>query len=278
MNPGSKSFIAACVQVNAGNDLNSNIDSAVRGIALAASDGADLVTLPENVAMMPGSRAQAKQHAADVADHPAVQAFQSAACTAGVWVLVGTIGVPAADDRVVNRSLLITPDGTVNAQYDNIHMFYADPGDVKPYRESETYRPGTEAVLATLPWLKMAMTVCYDVRFPGLYRLLAQAGAGMLAVPSAFTETTGQAHWHVLLRARAIENACFVIAPAQCGSHPGDRRTYGHSMIIDPWGEVLAEAANEPAIISATIDTTLVEVARSRIPALMHDKDFVLGD
>ena len=138
MNLGSKSFTAACVQVNAGNDLNRNIDSAVRGIALAASDGADLVTLPENVAMMPGSRAQAKQHAADVADHPAVQAFQSAARTSGVWVLVGTIGVPAAGDRVANRSLLIAPDGTVNAQYDKIHMFDADPGDAKPYRESET--------------------------------------------------------------------------------------------------------------------------------------------
>jgi predicted amidohydrolase len=276
LNPGSQSFTAACVQVNAGNDLNSNIDSAVRGIAQAGSDGADLVALPENVAMMPGSRAEAIQHAADVADHPAVQAFQSAARTAGVWVLAGTVGVPAVDDRMASRSLLIAPDGTVNAQYDKIHMFDADPGDAKPYRESETYHPGSEAVLATLPWLKMGMTVCYDVRFPGLYRQLAQAGAGMLAVPSAFTETTGQAHWHVLLRARAIENACFVIAPAQCGSHPGDRRTYGHSMIIDPWGEVLAEAAEEPAIISATIDTALIAKARTRIPALGHDKNFVV--
>jgi predicted amidohydrolase len=155
-------------------------------------------------------------------------------------------------------------------------MFDADPGDAKPYRESETYHPGSEAVLATLPWLKMGMTVCYDVRFPGLYRKLAKAGAGMLAVPSAFTEVTGQAHWHVLLRARAIENACFVIAPAQCGSHPGDRRTFGHSMIIDPWGTVLAEAESEPIIISSTIDVALIASARSRIPVLDHDKDFTL--
>ena len=276
MNPGSQSFTAACVQVNTGNDLNSNIDSAVRGIAQAALDGADFVTLPENVAMMPGSSAQAKRHASDIADHPAVDAFQSAARAAGVWVLAGSVGVPSADGRVANRSLLIAPDGTVNAQYDKIHMFDADPGDAKPYRESETYHPGSEAVLATLPWLKMGMTVCYDVRFPGLYRKLAKAGAGMLAVPSAFTEVTGQAHWHVLLRARAIENACFVIAPAQCGSHPGDRRTFGHSMIIDPWGTVLAEAKSEPTIISSTIDVALIASARSRIPVLDHDKDFTL--
>ncbi len=276
MNPGSQSFTAACVQVNTGNDLNSNIDSAVRGIAQAALDGADFVTLPENVAMMPGSSAQAKRHASDIADHPAVDAFQSAARAAGVWVLAGSVGVPSADGRVANRSLLIAPDGTVNAQYDKIHMFDADPGDAKPYRESETYHPGSEAVLATLPWLKMGMTVCYDVRFPGLYRKLAKAGAGMLAVPSAFTEVTGQAHWHVLLRARAIENACFVIAPAQCGSHPGDRRTFGHSMIIDPWGTVLAEAESEPIIISSTIDVALIASARSRIPVLDHDKDFTL--
>ena len=276
MNPGSQSFTAACVQVNTGNDLNSNIDSAVRGIAQAALDGADFVTLPENVAMMPGSSAQAKRHASDIADHPAVDAFQSAARDAGVWVLAGSVGVPSADGRVANRSLLIAPDGTVNAQYDKIHMFDADPGDAKPYRESETYHPGSEAVLATLPWLKMGMTVCYDVRFPGLYRKLAKAGAGMLAVPSAFTEVTGQAHWHVLLRARAIENACFVIAPAQCGSHPGNRRTFGHSMIIDPWGTVLAEAESEPIIISSTIDVALIASARSRIPVLDHDKDFTL--
>ena len=276
MNPGSQSFTAACVQVNTGNDLNSNIDSAVRGIAQAALDGADFVTLPENVAMMPGSSAQAKRHASDIADHPAVDAFQSAARAAGVWVLAGSVGVPSADGRVANRSLLIAPDGTVNAQYDKIHMFDADPGDAKPYRESETYHPGSEAVLATLPWLKMGMTVCYDVRFPGLYRKLAKAGAGMLAVPSAFTEVTGQAHWHVLLRARAIENACFVIAPAQCGSHPGNRRTFGHSMIIDPWGTVLAEAKSEPIIISSTIDVALIASARSRIPVLDHDKDFTL--
>jgi predicted amidohydrolase len=276
LNPGSQTFTAACVQVNAGNDLNSNINSAVSGIAHAASDGADFVALPENVPMMPGSKGEAKQHAADVADHPAAQAFQSAARAAGVWVLAGTLGVPATDDRIANRSLLIAPDGTVNAEYDKIHMFDADPGDAKPYRESETYHPGSDAVLATLPWLKLGMTVCYDVRFPGLYRQLAKAGAGMLAVPSAFTETTGEAHWHVLLRARAIENACFVIAPAQCGSHPGDRRTYGHSIIIDPWGTILAEAESEPTIISATIDTALIASARSRIPALDHDKDFFL--
>lgn len=267
-------FTAACVQVNAGNDRSHNIETAVRLIGEAASAGADLVAMPENVALMPASGAEAKQHAAMEADHPALAPFQQAARDRGVWLLAGSIGVAAGDGRVLNRSLLIAPDGKVTARYDKIHLFDADPGDAVPYQESNTYRPGGAAVVAELPWLKLGMTICYDVRFPYLYRALANAGAGMLAVPSAFTETTGRDHWHVLLRARAIETGCFVIAPAQCGSHPGGRRTYGHSLIIDPWGTVLAEADDQPGFISAVIDPALVAQARGRIPSLDHDRDY----
>ena len=274
MNPGPQTFTAACVQVNAGNNLANNIEAAVLGISRAAAGGADLVALPENVALMPESGGAAKDLAAAELAHPALAAFQSAAQDAGVWVLAGTIGVPTADGRLANRSLLIADDGSVAGRYDKIHMFDADPGDARPYRESKIYRPGNQAVVAELPWLTLGMTVCYDVRFPDLYRALAKAGAGMVAVPSAFTETTGTDHWHVLLRARAIETGCFVIAPAQCGSHPGDRRTFGHSIIIDPWGKILAEAGPKPEIISAVIDPGLVTLARQRIPSLDHDWDF----
>ena len=277
MSPGSQTFTAACVQVNAGNNLANNIEAAVLGISRAAADGADFVALPENISLMPESGDEAMTSAKDELVHPALAAFRSAARGAGVWVLAGTIGVPTPDGRIANRSMLIARDGSVAGRYDKIHMFDADPGDTRPYRESKIYRPGDQAVVAELPWLTLGMTVCYDVRFPDLYRALAKAGAGLLAVPSAFTETTGTDHWHVLLRARAIETGCFVIAPAQCGSHPGDRRTFGHSIIIDPWGKILAEAGPKPEIISAAIDPSSVTLARSRIPSLQNDQGFVVG-
>ena len=267
-------FTAACVQVNAGDDISANVEAAVRLIGEAADAGADFVALPENVALMPAGAAEAKAKAADEARHPALAPLQQAARDGAVWLLVGSIAALAVDGRLSNRSLMIDPDGGVAARYDKIHLFDADPGGERPYRESETYAPGGEAVVVGLPWLKLGMTVCYDVRFPHLYRALANAGAGMLAVPSSFTARTGRAHWHVLLRARAIETGCFVIAPAQCGSHPGGRQTFGHSMIVDPWGKVLAEAGDEPGIVSADIDPGLVVQARGRIPALDHDRGF----
>lgn len=174
---------------------------------------------------------------------------------------------------IANRLLLIRPDGEVAARYDKIHLFDVDLPD-RTYRESQTFRGGDQAVVADLPWLKLGLSVCYDVRFPQLYRALAKAGAGMLAVPAAFTQITGQAHWHVLLRARAIETGCFVVAPAQVGVHPGGRRTFGHSLVVAPWGEVLADAGDTQGIVTATIDPARIAEARARIPALGHDREF----
>jgi predicted amidohydrolase len=175
---------------------------------------------------------------------------------------------------LANRSFLIDPKGAVRARYDKIHMFDVDLGKGEVYRESKSYAAGTKAVTARLPWGRLGMTVCYDLRFPQLYRALAQEGADFLSVPSAFTRPSGSAHWHVLLRARAIETGCFVFAPAQCGVHEGGRKTYGHSLIVDPWGEVLADGGNEPGFITARIEPERVIEARRRIPSLDHDRRF----
>lgn len=265
-------FTAACVQLNAGDDLGVNLAAAAAGIAEAAARGADFIALPENVALMAADAAAAARDATAEETHQAVRVLGAAARKAGRWVLAGTVGVRAGD-RLANRLVLFAPDGAVAARYDKIHMFDVDLPD-RSYRESATYGAGQHAVVTALPWLSLGLSVCYDVRFPHLYRALAKAGAGMLAVPSAFTDVTGGAHWHVLLRARAIENGCYVIAPAQCGVHPGGRRTFGHSLIVAPWGEILAEAGEVPAVITATIDPAQVLEARRRIPALTHDRDF----
>jgi len=209
----------------------------------------------------------------------ALKAFQALASDLNIHLLVGSLAVKVAEDKAANRSFLITPDGAIAARYDKIHMFDVDLGNGEAYRESKNYQAGGEAVLADLSSLglggKLGMTVCYDLRFPHLYRQLAQAGAGYLAVPSAFTKPTGEAHWHVLLRARAIETGCFVFAPAQGGSHENGRETYGHSLIIDPWGEVLAEAGTDPCVILAEIDPAKIVDARSRIPSLAHDRAII---
>jgi deaminated glutathione amidase len=172
------------------------------------------------------------------------------------------------------RSYLIGPNGRVSARYDKIHLFDVNLPSGETYRESNTVAPGSEAVVAKLPWANVGLSVCYDLRFPQLYRALAKAGAEILTVPSAFTETTGKAHWHVLLRARAIENGCFIVAPAQGGTHANGRKTYGHSLIIGPWGDILAETGIEPCVVSAEIDLEEIAAARGRLPSLQHDRPF----
>ena len=189
-------------------------------------------------------------------------------------MLAGSLIVKVEQDRCANRSFLITPDGEIAARYDKIHMFDVDLEGGESYRESRTYRPGDEAIVADLPWGMLGMTVCYDMRFPHLYRQLAQAGASFLSVPAAFTRPTGRAHWHTLLRARAIETQCFVFAPTQCGEHPSGRKTYGHSIIIDPWGEILAEAGEAPEVITATIDPTRIAEVRGQVPSLSSNPVF----
>jgi predicted amidohydrolase len=217
-----------------------------------------------------------RENALPESGHPAIAAFGGLAKETGAWLLAGSLSVKRGDRKIANRSYLFDPGGRVVASYDKIHMFDVAIGDGQTYRESATFEPGTEAVIADLPWGRLGLSICYDVRFPHLYRALAKDGADFLAVPAAFTHVTGTAHWHVLLRARAIETGCFVIAPAQCGTHAEGRRTYGHSLIVDPWGEVLADGGEEVGFVTAEIDPAKVDEARRKVPSLSHDRPFSL--
>jgi predicted amidohydrolase len=240
----------------------------------AQAAGAELVAMPENVSMMAWGRANVIARALPEASHKALQSFRELAVDTGLWLHCGSLAVLVEDERVANRSFLIDPKGAIVARYDKIHMFDVDLGNGESYRESATFQPGGAAVLADTPWGGLGLTICYDLRFPQLYRSLAQAGARILAVPAAFTRTTGRAHWHVLLRARAIETGCFVLAPAQCGEHEGGRQTYGHALIVSPWGTILADAGEQPGYVMAQLDLDLVEDARGKVPSLSHDRLF----
>ncbi|MEG3618182.1 carbon-nitrogen hydrolase family protein [Magnetovibrio sp. PR-2] len=265
-------FKAACVQVNASNDMDENIRVAVDYVRQAAGQGAELVFLPENVAMMTFGDGNIRANARTMDDHPAIPAFSALAKELGVWLHGGTLAIDLGD-KIANRAFVYSPNGDVVATYDKIHMFDVDLEGGESYRESATFSPGTDKVLIDTPWGGLGLSTCYDVRFPYLYRALANAGATMLSVPAAFTVPTGTAHWHVLLRARAIENGCFVFAPAQVGTHFNDRKTFGHSLIIDPWGEVLADAGDEPGVVVADIDPVRVVEARKMVPSLTHTRD-----
>ena len=271
----SGAFKAACVQVTAGRDMAANIEHAMGLIRQAADSGAEFVFLPENVSLLESDQKMVPERAMYEEDHPALPAFSALANELGVWILVGSLSIRLSDERrAANRSYLINAEGEVVASYDKIHLFDVNLANGETYKESDNFRPGDKAVLAETPWGKIGMTVCYDLRFPHLYRSLAQAGASFISIPAAFTRPTGAAHWHTLLRARAIETGCYVFAPAQCGEHEGGRKTYGHSLIIDPWGEVIEDAEEAPGIVSAVIDPKNVEKVRQRIPSLAHDRDF----
>jgi predicted amidohydrolase len=210
----------------------------------------------------------------DEAHDPALPVFSALAKELNVWLLIGSLAIKVSDGKTANRSFLFAPDGGVAARYSKIHLFDVALASGEVYRESNTVAGGGEAVVADTALGAIGLTICYDVRFPQLYRRLAQKGAFLFTVPSAFTIPTGEAHWHVLLRARAIENGAFVIAPAQGGLHANGRKTYGHSLIVSPWGEVLAEAGTDPGVIVAEIDPTLSELAREKVPNLQHDRAF----
>ena len=265
-------FIAACVQTNSGPEVEPNVEAAGTLILAAREAGADLICLPEMVAMVEPNDRRRRGKAAAQASDPALQAFREIAAETGAWLLIGSLVIKTDEGGVANRSFLIDGEGGIAAQYDKIHMFDADLRCGESYRESDAFQPGTRARLAETPWGGLGMTVCYDLRFPHLYRALATGGASFLAVPSAFTRTTGQDHWHVLLRARAIENGAFVLAPAQVGEHSGGRQTFGHSLIVDPWGEVLADGGEEVGFVTACIDPAAAARARRRIPSLTHDR------
>lgn len=272
MNGGT--FKAAMIQMRSGLQPGANIDAAVRYIGDAKSAGAEYVLTPEMTNILAANREQLFAVVVEEEADASLATLREVARKLGIYVHVGSLAIRISPDRAANRSFLIDPKGDILARYDKIHMFDVDLAGGESYRESRNYRPGELAVLADLPWGRLGLTVCYDLRFPALYRALAEAGAIMLAIPSAFTKQTGEAHWHVLIRGRAIENGCFVFAAAQGGRHENGRDTFGHSLIVDPWGRIIAEGGTEPGVIVAEINPAEVASARARIPSLQHGRRF----
>jgi len=267
-------FKAAMIQMRSGLTPAANVDAAVKLIGEAKSAGAQYVQTPEMTNILAANGEQLFSRINEESSDPSLATFREVAQKLGLYLHVGSLAIKLSSNRAANRGFLIDPQGEIVARYDKIHMFDVDLAGGESYRESNRYRPGESAVVADLPWGRLGLTICYDLRFPALYRALAEAGAIMLAIPSSFTKQTGEAHWHVLMRARAIENGCFVLAAAQGGLHEHGRSTYGHSLIVDPWGRVLAEGDTEPGIVMAEIDPAEVAAARAKIPSLQHGRRF----
>jgi deaminated glutathione amidase len=267
-------FRAALVQMRTSRDVAGNVDVAAKFIREAKALGADYVQTPEQTSLMELDRESLFGNIEEEARDAALAAFQELARELKIHLHIGSLAVKVSPDKAANRAFVIDPQGEILARYDKIHMFDVNLAKGESYRESNTYRPGESAIVVPLPFCALGLTICYDVRFPALYRALAEAGSNVLTVPAAFTQQTGEAHWHLLLRARAVETGCFVLAAAQGGRHENGRETYGHSLAIDPWGRVIAEAGTEPGVTMAEIDLSLVAEARSRIPALDHGRRF----
>ncbi len=269
-------FRVACLQMNSGSDLAANLDQLRRMVTEAAGNGAQLVLSPEYCLLMDGSGRVMREGALPADGGSVLAELRALAAQLNIWLLLGSLTLKTDEERIVNRSYLIAAEGAVAASYDKIHMFDVTLPDGKVIRESSSYRPGEQAVIAETPWGPLGMTVCYDLRFPHLYRALAQQGAQFISVPASFQRQTGKMHWHTLLRARAIENAAYILAPAMCGDHAGNRQTYGHALIVDPWGEVLADGGEGPGIIYAEIDPARVAKIRSMMPSLQHDRPYAV--
>lgn len=269
----------ACVQMNSGSDIHKNLEQAGEFIRLAAADGAEFIATPEVSDQVISNRAEKMDLMLSEADHPGLPFFCGLAQELKINLLIGSMCIKIAGDKMVNRSFLIGPQGSIRARYDKIHMYDVDLPNGESHRESKVFQAGGIADMVHMnAQINVGLSICYDIRFPHLYRALAQKGAHMFTVPAAFTVPTGKAHWEVLLRARAIESGAFVIAPAQCGDHEGARQTYGHSMIIGPWGEILAEMKEGTGVIDAELDMDAVTRARQAIPALKHDREFQIDD
>ncbi len=266
---------AAILQMTSGIDPAANAAAIVEAVEQAAEQGADMLFTPEMAGYLDRNRARAAETLRSEADDPVLAAVREAAVRHGLWVHLGSLPLKeeGGDGRWVNRSFVIDGKGEIRARYDKIHLFDVDLATGESWRESAVYRPGEKVAAVETPWGRMGLSVCYDLRFPDLYRALTNAGATMLLVPAAFTVPTGEAHWHVLLRARAIEAGCFVIAPAQTGRHEDGRETYGHSLVIDPWGEVLLDMGEEAGLALADIDLSRVEDVRGRVPAIANRRD-----
>jgi predicted amidohydrolase len=271
---------AAILQLNATDDPAQNLTVTAGLLREAVSDGAQFVLTPEVTNCVSTSRKHQQEVLQPEESDITLAALRREAEQAGIWLLIGSLGLKTADPdgRFANRSFLIGPDGEVRSRYDKIHMFDVDISPEETWRESDGYRPGTQAVLAETDFARIGMTVCYDVRFSQLYRALARAGADILTVPAAFSPVTGAAHWHSLLRARAIESGCWVIAPAQTGTHASadqkTRDTYGHSLVVDPWGDVVLDAGDAPGVYKFELDMEKGKAARARVPSLANARDF----
>jgi predicted amidohydrolase len=273
------SFTAAMVQMRTSLSPEASFKQAEGLIREAAAQGADYVQTPEVSNLIQKNRKALFELLAPEDEDPSLKAYRELARELKIHVHIGSLALRATPERAVNRSFLIAPDGGILASYDKIHMFDIELDGGESYRESANYQPGETAVISDLPWGRIGLTICYDVRFPALYRALAESGAAFITVPSAFTVRTGEAHWHTLLRARAIENGCYIFAAAQAGKHESGRETYGHSLIVDPWGVVLAEGSStEPGIVMAKIDPAKVESVRKTIPSLQHGRRFSVVD
>lgn len=268
-------FTVGLVQMSSTNEVAENMASAEALIREAAARGAKMVLTPEMTTLLELDRTALLGKIYTQDDDPSLPVFQDLARELDIRLVIGSMAIKVGD-KIANRCFVIAPDGKIAAHYDKIHMFDVDLPGGEQYRESRSYAAGEQAVVTPTPWGNMGLSICYDLRFPHLYRRLSQSGAQMLAVPAAFTAVTGEAHWHILLRARAIENGAFIFAPAQTGSHTsarGDKRnTYGQSLLVDPWGDIIDDGGADVGVITAEIDLTLVEKARSRIPSLNHDR------
>jgi predicted amidohydrolase len=270
----SETFRVALLQMQTGNDLAANLEAVTAMTREAAANGARFVLTPEYALMMDGSGRTMRERALAQDGSPALPQLQALAKELSIWLLAGSLTLKTESERIANRSILISADGVIEASYDKIHMFDATLPDGKTIKESSAYCPGARAVTADTPWGTLGLTVCYDLRFPQLYRSLAKAGARFITIPSSFQRATGKDHWHPLIQARAIENACFIFAPAMCGEHPGNRSTYGHSLVVDPWGKILADGGEAPGIVYADVDPSRVDKVRGMLPCLQHDVEF----
>ncbi len=269
-------FKVALIQMRSGLEPQANLAAVLAGIDEAKRGGADYVQTPEMTNVLENKRERLFTKIFSEEQDPTLATLREVAAKLSIYIHLGSLAIKASPEKAANRSFLIDRKGDIAARYDKIHMFDVDLAGGESYRESNTYRPGELAVVADLPWGRLGLTVCYDLRFPALYRALAEAGASFLAIPSAFTKQTGEAHWHVLMRARAIENGCFVFAAAQGGKHEHGRETFGHSLVVDPWGKIIAEGGTEPGVIFAEIDPAEIAAARGRVPSLSHGRRFEL--
>jgi deaminated glutathione amidase len=267
-------FTVGLVQVRSGLTPSANLDTAVKLIGEAKAAGADYVQTPEMTNLMDIRRERMLAAVVPEENDTSLARLRELARALGIWLHIGSLAIKVSPDRAANLGFLIDPAGEIVARYDKIHMFDVDLAGGESYRESNSFRPGDCAVAADLPWGRLGLTICYDLRFPSLYRALAEAGCSFIAIPAAFTKQTGEAHWHILIRARAIENGCYVLAAAQGGAHENGRSTFGHSLVVDPWGRILAEGNTEPGIVIAKVDPAEVAAARGRVPSLRHGRRF----